>query len=655
MKKIYTRILALILMCLLAFTAVISVGCGSDEEDKSQDQTQSQLPNHVTETDEYLIKDYVSEYKIVYSAKAEAGSYDYFAMTELQHFIKEATGCYIPAVTDSGLTYSEDARYLSVGDTEILKTSGIEINYNGLKTQGYILKSKGNSVFFEGKLAGTMYAVYRFLQEQFDYAIYAVDEIKIEKTGASEKLNEYDIVCVPDVDIVANTSSETLEDDIYGYRMGLFDIEEVLAPQGGVGGTWHNFYGAVPEETYKSVHPEWFSNGQLNLSCETWKELAEVVLIDWQWRVASSDEKAIGITFTQMDENSWSNAPSSMALKEKYGVHSAEYIQFVNYCAGKMDEWMAENYPDREIFYGIFAYQQTLNAPVKMDENGIAIKDENGNYMPADDSVILADNVVVMYCPSKGSYYYDLQDESEKELYEEFKKWQVISNGNQMWYWSYTQNYNSMLTPIDISNRLQSDFKVMKEMGVEFALYGMNETVATIPTISVGWGRLRDYLAAKLRWNVNYDVEEITNEWFENYFKEAAPAMRKFYEEERMHYRYILTQNPNLSVPYLSEGEMSKKKYWPETVLNKWLDYCQEAEQAIAHLETRDNELYNKIKDRIYIESASVRYLLIKNYSDSYGENAKQVARDVMNNLIRIGVIYVTNDTLTRDYFASYV
>ena len=61
--------------------------------------------------------------------------------------------------------------------------------------------------------------------------------------------------------------------------------------------------------------------------------------------------------------------------------------------------------------------------------------------------------------------------------------------------------------------------------------------------------------------------------------------------------------------------ETEKRDYWPLPLLNQWLEYLDEARDAVAYLKNTDLEAYQTILDRIGLESLSLRYLKIQLYS----------------------------------------
>ena len=116
----------------------------------------------------YLIKDGLSNYKIVIPETAEGNEKN--AAKELQAFIKEATGKELSIVSDSGL--SAGGRYISVGDTSFVP-SAVKTVADARKSTGYVIKTVDDTIYLLGKTAnGTLNSVYGYLNRALDFEYY---------------------------------------------------------------------------------------------------------------------------------------------------------------------------------------------------------------------------------------------------------------------------------------------------------------------------------------------------------------------------------------------------------------------------------------------------------------------------------------------------
>ena len=148
-KKIFSKIIALLLAGIS--TVMFAAWSGNSSFSNSGDSTESQIvydyeyhrtndvSTHevsVKKTDKYLVENGTSEYKIVYSASADAD--ELLAYGELADLIEESTGVRLATVSDTGLTYSDGAKYIVLGRKNAIYTSaGFNLDTNILKGRGF--------------------------------------------------------------------------------------------------------------------------------------------------------------------------------------------------------------------------------------------------------------------------------------------------------------------------------------------------------------------------------------------------------------------------------------------------------------------------------------------------------------------------------------
>ena len=164
-------------------------------------------PVSIADTGEYLVNGGKTDYKIVIgkdSTKTEK-----YAAEELQNFIKQSTTVKIPVVSDAGVSHDNNGRYISVGDTALLKAqTDIAVNYSELGENGVTVNTKGNCVYIAGATEmGTLYAVYRFLHYQVGYEAYAYDCVEVNYCQ-SLKLKNFAYKHVPSLGLTTAEDAE---------------------------------------------------------------------------------------------------------------------------------------------------------------------------------------------------------------------------------------------------------------------------------------------------------------------------------------------------------------------------------------------------------------------------------------------------------------
>ena len=107
-----------------------------------------------------------------------------------------------------------------------------------------------------------------------------------------------------------------------------------------------------------------------------------------------------------------------------YGGYGWQELNFTNLVSQEVDAWLADNYPEREIFYVFFAYQTSQDPPVKKETvNGkdVAVKDENGKNIPYYENLKIRKNVMVMYCPIDSDFSKGFSETENGTQYSQLK------------------------------------------------------------------------------------------------------------------------------------------------------------------------------------------------------------------------------------------
>ncbi len=155
-------------------------GCGSENAaNEVKEQEKQNIKKEISVTEYELVKDGKSEYCILVPEKATEN--ETFAASELQYFIKEATGAELQILSEDKADTSKN--FLSVGETKASKDAGVTPTYEEVKSNGFVLKTIEDDCYIKGfSDIGTRNAVYDWLYYSVDYECYAKDEIVVEKT-----------------------------------------------------------------------------------------------------------------------------------------------------------------------------------------------------------------------------------------------------------------------------------------------------------------------------------------------------------------------------------------------------------------------------------------------------------------------------------------
>lgn len=588
MKKFISLILcaAVLLVCM--------GGCKKHNEGKAE--------NSVAYSSTVLAENGKTDYKII--LPVNAGNKTNLAASELAKFFRQATYAQLELETKSQL-YSDSACYISIGDNAYSNSAGLSYSPEELGSEGYHIETKGNSIFIcGGGDSGNLYGVYDLLNTLCGLEFYANDEIAIEKQFKLflPKLNYSES---PDFEKRIIYTGAVINDRQFQQYTRTTSWEEAWT---GVGGA-HSTFKLIGGKDVQA-HPDWYArvlaeDGTVreyyNQLCFTNPEVIDALTNSVLEQIDSFPDREnvmVGIE----DNRQYCCCENCTAMMQQYNnCASASVIKCVNHIAAKVEEHLAGT--GRNVRVIMFAYYGYLDAPVKQNADG--------SYTPIDDTVVLAHNAGVMIAPIDSDYahsYYETEyNTAERRA---FQQWTALTDA--IYLWTYTTNFFYMLTPYDAFNAMQENYRFWKEHNVKY-VYAQGQ-YSNIQT--TGFIDLQTYLQSKLIWNVDEDVEALTDSFFENYFKEASEPMRAYYEELRAHYAYLRTIGATGGIYY----EIEQKDYWPFALLQSWQGYCDQAYAAIEPLKEADPETYQKVYDRICRESVAVRHLTASFYKGMFSD-----------------------------------
>ena len=575
-----------------------------------------------TETENYLVQNGETEYSLAIPQGAD--ELTTFAKDEFVFFFKEATGIELSVVTETsaGLTHSQTAKYISLGNTKMLESAGLEADQSVLGSQGARIVTKDNTIYlFGGGNQGALYAVYDFLQIVFNYDIYYYDVWEIDRVD-EVKLMNFNVTDVPDVELRSpsyGSVRRNTENLGYRFRQPLLYTSYILpvgdTEHGQTTQSIHNSDNVLPKSYWNDTHPDWFADSGSQLcytahgNAEEYEAMiAQVVKVVVsslkQYKVADyPDYKFIGLMVE--DENSVCSCQACKNALNHYGANSGALIEFCNRVMEKVQAEMqkTENsaYYREDLKLIFFAYHQFLAAPVKYDV-------ETREYVP---TVAMRDDVCVFYAKISGSnQIVSIYDDLNKQLRTEVAAWSNIANGN-ICYWTYCTNFQSYMIFSDTYEHFDSEgYQFYLSQGASM-FYNQGEYQNREADNFDG---LKAYLDSKLQWDCTQDTEALTQKWFNAMYGDASSKMQQLFAEHKAA-SVLAYQAGGWHINYTKYANMYTENCWSQETLLRMLETCNEAHRIayIAHAFTNP-ERYETIRRNIDIEWASITYLLLKIY-----------------------------------------
>lgn len=597
MKKWIHRTIA----CAFSALMVFAMGCGGNGNSGGGD---SQSSSDAANTSTVLAENGTTDYVIVLPENATAA--EQTAAKLLVEQFENATSATLPIVSDEGKSFNQNDKVISVGRTSVLEGSGLSVTVDELSYEGYKLKQKGNTMLLCGaEDSGTIYSISDFLHEQFGYEVYAADEVYIEKTEKAY-LKEIDIVEIPDF------WGWTM-DGYFGKNMQLassMKLRSKILPEAyGYGssrdwipGTGHTFTKILPPANYPDT-PEWFFHSQL---CLTNEEMFVEFIVQLKKLILENPHAKV-INIAEADNSNLGKCcnPCKAEVKQ-YGM-SGYLVRFINKVIKEIDAWMLEEGIERELYYTTYAYTTgTIVPPV--DTNA------EGKYVAKDASCIPDEKLYMRFTPLwPVCYSHSWLDEtcaSSVKVKTYIDGWRAITD--HFFVWDYDCSYRCYFTFFNIYDALQENLQLYKEMGV-VNIQRQSTTGSTVRS----FGPLQGYLTAKLMWDVDADMGTLMDNFFENYYKSGATYMRQCFELLRSHCNMMDQQKDGMHQDTYYKLEESVTD-WPIQILEQALALMDRAAETYINLKASDPALYNKMYERVLVESVCLRWMILHNYEMYY-------------------------------------
>lgn len=437
-----------------------------------------------------------SDYTIVIDPAASPS--EIHGAEELQHFLQIITGVYLPVIRENNVT----GPLILVGNSPTLQKIDPSIDFQSLGDEGFIMKTIGsNLILAGGKVRGSMYAVYTFL-EKLGCRWYSTEVSKI-----------------PSISTLTIESMNETQKPAFAYRepfwYDAFDGDwaarnkcnssdaRLDKKRGGKYGYWgrHTFYPLVPPEKYFEDHPEYYSfindkriweNAQL---CLTNLELMKLTTNKILEVIKNEPDNHV-YEISQNDWSNWCTCKDCKAIDDREESQAGSVVYFINLVADRVKQVN----PDKLI--GTFAYAYSEKAPK---------------------AISARDNVCIRLCNIVGCDAHPLTDcpMNTGRFVKNMDAWNQLAK--HIIIWDYVTDFGHYLLPFPNWYATWKDIQFFKKNNV----IGIFEEGAYQSEGSF-FEELEAYVQAKNLWNPDLDYRVIIDDFLAGYYHKAAPAIRKF-------------------------------------------------------------------------------------------------------------------------------
>jgi hypothetical protein len=415
------------------------------------------------------------------------------AADELAATLKQVTGATFK-ITETGTAPRGPA--IVVGPGPVAKALFPEVGLDSFGGEQLTMRAKGTRILLAGgRPRGTLYAVYRFLQEQCGVRWWtpwaatvprkphlSIAELSVNEKPAFESRDPYWFPAFnPDWAVRNGSNSQSARLD---------------AAHGGAivyHGFVHTFYPLIPPEKYSAVHPEWFAlvKGKRVLEhaqlCTTNPALRDFLVDRIREDVKAHPDASI-FSLSQNDCFNPCECENCKAIDDREGSHSGSMLALVNYVA----ERIGKEFPNVAI--DTLAYQYTPKAPKTIKP------------LP---------NVIVRLCSIECNFAAPLDDPSNKSFADDIRDWNRLSQ--RLYIWDYTTNFAHYVQPHPNWFVLGQNLRFFHNHGAR----GVFEQGAYQSSGSE-MSEMRSWVLAQLLWNPEQDENRLIRQFLDGYYGKAA-------------------------------------------------------------------------------------------------------------------------------------
>ncbi|MCU0979547.1 MAG: DUF4838 domain-containing protein, partial [Pirellulaceae bacterium] len=423
---------------------------------------------------------------------------------ELQMFLQQISGAKLPIVSDREPL---GAAEVILGDNAHLRQLGVQIDFQELGHEGYVLRVVGKHlVIAGGALRGNMYGVYGLLEDHLGCRWFAPDVSRIPQTQRLV-LGPIDQKQVPVLEYREPFTFDCFDGDWCARNRVNSSTGRLEEQHGGKimfgsGFFCHTFAGLVPPDKYFKEHPEYFSlvggkrqDGYAQLCCtneDVIRLCTEGILQGMR-----AHPEAFVFSVSQNDVDKHCECDRCQALAKQEDSQIAPVLALVN----RVAEAAEKEFPDKAV--ETLAYQWTRRPPK--------------NLRPRP-------NVIIRLCSIECCFAHPLDkcdSPANRAFCQDLEGWAKISD--RLWIWDYVTDFSHYLLPFP-NQRVRDD---NIRLFVRNHVRGIFEQ-DTYNSPHSELAPLGGYLTAKYLWNPNYDEETALSEFLAAYYGPAAKPVRSY-------------------------------------------------------------------------------------------------------------------------------
>jgi len=504
----------------------------------SQKRKSSRSATPAAVQDILLAEKGTSQYRIIIPASPVPD--ERRAAEVLQDYFLQVTGAALPVIAadknEKGVPFE-----IILGQNERLDRLGIQINFNELGEDGFIIRTDSlRLIIAGGSKKGTLYGVYTFLEKYLDCRMYS-PAVRIVPKKEKILLGRIEDRQIPLIKYRTIHYRGTWDQEYADWHKLSHDARGERTAWG----LWvHTFNHLVPPDIYYKDHQEYYAlrNGRRipTQLCLTNPDVLRITVQNLRKEMAKNPE-ALYWSVSQNDNTAYCMCEHCQALDRQEGSPSGSMISFVNS--------VAEHFPEKII--STLAYQYTRQAPV--------------NLRPLD-------NVNIMLCSiemRRDIPFAAATDPVSRAFVKDVEDWNKIAK--DIIVWDYVIQFSNLISPFPNLHVLQPNLKFFVENGVNSMFEQGNREVGG------EFSELRSYMLSKLLWDPYTDTDALMDDFLNGYYGAAGLPIRNYIDEMRA---AVLDAGQPLSI--FGSPNSAAGTYLTPSLIDRYKELFDRAESLVA-------------------------------------------------------------------------
>lgn len=464
---------------------------------------------------------------------------------KLVEYIQKSTGVALPIVTGEPAEY--DGVKIYVGGSSAAESNQHQLVLQTLNEQGFFIDSQGDHITIDGNnLGGLEYGIYEFLERYvgISWLMPGPDGVDVPQHSTLVIPNE-----------LVQDEPKTLSRYMYStYTPSLREWQRVIRTDNNMM-MHHNLYQLFDPQVFAD-HPEYYVGGVVPTSLESWQPCFN----------DDTAQAAIARIIQYFNENP-SHSSYSLAINDlgyeycetptkRNSVGAWHMSDFYYPWVNKIAEGVLTQHPDK--YFGVLAYREMYDPPMNVDGTPFKL---NSHVVP-----FITDDRMTWKDPDLGAVGMQLTE-----------NWLESATNLGFYEYLYGTAYNLPRTYV---HQMAANYKYEQDHGA----------IAHFAELYPNFGEgPKAWIAAKLQWNADQDVDVLLQQWFERAVgADAAPYLEQYYD----HWEQFWTARVFQSAWYLDWKNKAKRSnylniyehyYLKEITKEELADSRSLLEQAVAH------------------------------------------------------------------------